>query len=172
MKKNHTKKLAVAGILCAVAVVGSLFSFPVFGSKCAPVQHMVNILCAVFLGPWYGVAVAFVASLLRNLLGLGSLLAFPGSMCGALLCGLVYWKSRNLPATLVGEVFGTGIIGGLLSYPIAVAFMGVTAGSIAFYAYVVPFLVSTVGGSILAGALVFALQRSGAFQSMHATLEG
>ena len=123
MKSNSTKKLAVAGILCAVAVVGSMFSFPVFGSKCAPVQHMVNILCAVFLGPWYGVGVAFVASLLRNLLGLGSAVAFPGSMCGALLCGVAYWKSRNLPLTLVAEVFGTGIIAGLLSYPIAIAFM-------------------------------------------------
>ena len=69
--KSNTKKLALAGVLCAVAVVGSMFSFPVFGSKCAPVQHMVNVLCAVLLGPWYGVAVAFVASLLRNLLGLG-----------------------------------------------------------------------------------------------------
>ena len=116
-------------------------------------------------------AVAFLASLLRNIFGLGSLLAFPGSMCGALLCGLVYWNTRNLPATLAGEVFGTGIIGGLLSYPVAVAFMGVVAGSIAFYAYVVPFLVSTVGGSILAGILVFTLQKSGALKSMRAALE-
>ena len=77
------KKLALASVLTAVAVVGSTFSFPVFGSKCSPVQHMVNILCAVFLGPGFGVASAFVASLLRNLMGLGSLLAFPGSMCGA-----------------------------------------------------------------------------------------
>ena len=92
-------------------------------------------------------------------------------MCGALLCGLVYWKTRNLPATLAGEGFGTGIIGGLLSYPVAVAFMGVVAGSIAFYAYVVPFLVSTVGGSILAGILVFTLQKSGALKSMRAALE-
>ena len=171
MRKNSTKKLALAGVLCAVAVVGSMFSFPVFGSKCAPVQHMVNILCAVFLGPWYGVGAAFVASLLRNLLGLGSLLAFPGSMCGALLCGLVYKKTKNLPLTLVGEVFGTGIIGGLLSWPVAILFMGKSAGDIAFYAYVVPFLVSTVGGSILAGALVFALQKSGALKSMRAALE-
>ena len=65
----------------------------------------------------------------------------------------------------------TGIIGGLLSYPVAVAFMGVVAGSIAFYAYVVPFLVSTVGGSILAGILVFTLQKSGALKSMRAALE-
>ena len=153
--KTNSKKLALAGVLCAVAVVGSMLQFPVFGSQCAPVQHMVNVICAVFLGPGYGVAVAFLASLLRNIFGLGSLLAFPGSMCGALLCGLVYWK----------------IIGGLLSYPVAVAFMGVVAGSIAFYAYVVPFLVSTVGGSILAGILVFTLQKSGALKSMRAALE-
>ena len=96
MKSLSVKKLALAGMLCAVAVVGSLFSFPMFGSKCAPVQHMVNILCAVLLGPWYGVGVAFVASLLRNLLGLGSLMAFPGSMIGALLCGVMYWKVKKL----------------------------------------------------------------------------
>lgn len=35
-------------------------------------------------------------------------------MCGALLCGIVYHKTKNLLATLCGEVFGTGIIGGLL----------------------------------------------------------
>ena len=170
-QRTLIKKLALASVLTAVAVVGSTFSFPVFGSKCAPVQHMVNILCAVFLGPGFGVAAAFVASLLRNLMGLGSLLAFPGSMCGALLCGLVYKKTKNLPLTLVGEVFGTGIIGGLLSWPVAILFMGKSAGDIAFYAYVVPFLVSTVGGSILAGILVFSLEKSGALKSMRAAME-
>ena len=70
MKNTNIQKLSIAGILCALAVVGSLFSFPVLGSKCAPIQHMVNIVCAVLLGPWYGVAVAFAASLLRNVLGL------------------------------------------------------------------------------------------------------
>ena len=112
MKKFSVKKLALAGMFCALCVVGSVFSFPMFGSKCAPVQHMVNVLCAVLLGPWWGVGVAFVASLLRNLLGLGSLMAFPGSMFGALLCGLVYHKTKNILATMVGEVFGTSILGG------------------------------------------------------------
>ena len=157
-------------MLCAVAVVGSMFSFPVFGSKCAPVQHMVNVLCAVLLGPWYGVAVAFVASLLRNLLGLGSLMAFPGSMCGALLCGIVYHKTKNLLATLAGEVFGTGIIGGLLAWPVAVFLMGKAAGDIAFYAYVVPFLVSTVGGSIIAGVVLIALEKNGALKKCRQVL--
>ena len=68
MKQFGTRKLCYAGILCAVAVVGSFFYIPVFGSKCVPVQHMVNILCAVLLGPFYGVGVAFCASLIRNLL--------------------------------------------------------------------------------------------------------
>lgn len=173
MKNKPIKKLALAGVLCAVAVVGSVFvSFPVFGSKCAPVQHMVNILCAVFLGPWYGVAVAFVASLLRNLLGVGTLLAFPGSMCGALLCGLAHWKTKNLPVTLTAEVVGTSILGGLAAYPIAIAFLGADAGQVAYYAYIVPFLISTAAGAVLAGALTLALQRSGALKSMQATLEG
>lgn len=169
--KTNTKKIALAGVLCAVAVVGSMFSFPVFGSKCAPVQHMVNVLCAVLLGPWYGVAVAFVASLLRNLLGLGSLMAFPGSMCGALLCGILYHKTKNLLATLAGEVFGTGIIGGLLAWPVAVFLMGKAAGDIAFYAYIVPFLVSTVGGSIIAGVVLIALEKNSTLKKMQASLD-
>ena len=161
MKETRTKKLCVAGVLVAVAVVGSMFSFPVFGSKCAPIQHMVNILCAVLLGPWYGISVAFCASVIRNLLGLGSLMAFPGSMLGALLCGIAFWTSRNIPLTLIAEVFGTGILGGLCAYPIAILFMGMQAGEIAFYAYIIPFLVSTVGGAVISAVLLGALKNTG-----------
>ena len=89
-RKVNVKKLAVAAVLAAVAVVGSYINFPVFGSKCSPVQHIVNVFCAVLLGPAYGVGAAFVASILRNIMGLGTLLAFPGSMIGALLGGLLY----------------------------------------------------------------------------------
>ena len=113
---------------------------------------------------------AFVASLLRNLLGLGSLMAFPGSMFGALLCGLAYHKTRQLLPTLVAEVFGTSILGGLCAYPVAILLMGKSAGDIAFYAYIVPFLVSTAGGAVIAGVLLFSLQRSGALRSMQTTL--
>ena len=109
----NTKKLALTAIFAAVAVVGSMFSFPVFGSKCAPVQHLVNVLCAVFLGPWWGLAAAFIASVIRNMTGLGTLLAFPGSMCGALLSGILYRKFKALPAAWIGEIFGTAVIGGM-----------------------------------------------------------
>ena len=113
MNNQQTKKLCIAAVFCAAAVAGSLFSFPVLGSTGAPVPHTVNILCAVLLGPWYGVGVAFAASLIRNLFGIGSLMAFPGSMFGALLCGLVYRYTKNIPLTLGGEVFGTAVLGGL-----------------------------------------------------------
>ena len=67
MQSVKTKKLAIAAIFVALAVVGSAFiQFPVFGSQCSPTQHMVNVLCAIFLGPGYGVGVAFCASLIRT----------------------------------------------------------------------------------------------------------
>ena len=91
---TSTQKLAIAGVLTAAAVAGSLISVPVAGSKCAPVQHMVNVFAAVMLGPWWGIGIAFCASLIRNLLGIGSLLAFPGSMVGALCCGEVLQPIR------------------------------------------------------------------------------
>lgn len=170
MRKTNIQKLTIAALLCAVAVVGSLFSFPVFGSKCAPVQHMVNILCAVLLGPWYGVAVAFCASLLRNLLGLGTLMAFPGSMLGALLCGVTYWKLRHILPTLIAEVFGTSILGGLCAYPVAIALMNQSAADVAFTAYIIPFFVSTAGGAVISGILLYALQKTTVLHTMQTRL--
>ena len=159
MTKINSKKLAIAGVFCAVSVVGSLFSFPVFGSKCSPVQHMVNILCAVLLGPGYSLGAAFAASLIRNLVGLGSLMAFPGSMFGALMCGVVYAKTKNIFGTLIGEVFGTAVLGGLCAYPIAILFMGQSAAGLAFYAYIIPFLISTAAGAVISAVLIYSLKK-------------
>ena len=57
MNKN-LKKLILAAIFAGLAVVGSMVSIPVFGSKCAPIQHIVKVMCAIFLGPWYGLGCA------------------------------------------------------------------------------------------------------------------
>ena len=170
MTKINTKKLAIAGIFCAVAVVGSMLSFPVFGSKCSPVQHMVNILCAVLLGPSYGLGAAFAAALIRNLLGLGSLMAFPGSMFGALVCGLVYVKTENILGTLIGEVFGTSVLGGLCAYPVAIFLMGQSAAGLAFYAYIIPFLISTAAGAIISAVLIYSLKKSNILHAMQEAL--
>ena len=165
-KQNTTRRLALAGILIAVAVVGSLVSVPVAGSKCAPIQHMVNVFAAVVLGPWWGVAIAFCASLLRNLLGIGSLLAFPGSMVGALCCGLVYRFTKRLSLTCLAEALGTGILGGLAAYPVAKLLMGLEPAG--FTVYMLPFLISTAVGSVLAFAVLKILEKSHVLREIEA----
>lgn len=168
MEKIKLKKLVLTAVFAAVAVVGSLFSFPVFGSKCAPVQHLINVLCAVILGPGYGVAAAFVSSLIRNLLGLGTLLAFPGCMCGALLAGILYHYIKKLPAAYIGEVFGTAVIGGMLSYPVAAFIMG--SKGAALFTFVVPFLISTAGGTLLAVLITVPLKQTGVLDKIKSEL--
>ena len=87
------KKTALAGMLVALTVALSGFSIPIGASKCFPIQHLVNVLAGVFLGPVYGVSMAFCVSLIRNILGTGSLLAFPGSMVGAFLGAYLFQKT-------------------------------------------------------------------------------
>lgn len=147
-----TRKLTYAGILTAIAVLGSVLSFPVLGSRCAPVQHLVNILAAVLLGPFWGIGAAFAASLLRNIAGLGSLMAFPGSMLGALYCGIAYHCTRRIGITCLAEALGTGILGALAAYPVAAVLMGLNPTS--YTVYILPFLISTGVGSAAAFLLL------------------
>lgn len=156
--KWNMKKWTVSAMLTAVGVALSTFSIPVGASRCFPVQHLVNVIAAVFLGPVYGVSMAFCTSLIRNLMGTGSLLAFPGSMIGAWLGAVMYQRFGQLYAACIGEVFGTGILGGLACYPVAALLMG---KEVALFAYVLPFLVSTVGGTAFAALLIGVLNQSG-----------
>lgn len=147
----EVRKLTYAAIFMAIGVLSAhLIYIPVGIAKCFPVQHAINILLAVLLGTRYSVSTAFGIALLRNILGTGSLLAFPGSMVGAALAGLVYHKTKSIWGAILGEVFGTGILGALLAYPLAKYFIGSPVG--AFF-FVVPFMISTAGGSIIAYAL-------------------
>ena len=166
--KVNVKKLAVSAMLAAAAVVMSGFAIPIGASKCFPIQHLCNIIAGVFSGPWYGVAMAFTTSLIRNLIGTGSLLAFPGSMVGAYLCGFLYRKTGRLAAAYFGEVFGTGILGGILCYPVAELLMGKEA---ALFMYVMPFLMSTLCGTILAVVLIGVMEKSRVFAYFNHLLE-
>lgn len=143
-----TKKLTLSALFIAIGVLAGQFIYiPLGASKCFPVQHTINVLSAVLLGPYYGVVNAFCISLLRNFMGTGSLMAFPGSMVGAFLAGQIYRITKNNYMTAFAEVFGTGILGGFLAVPIAIFIMGNAVGT---FAYVVPFLISSVGGSFIA----------------------
>ena len=154
-----TKEVARAVILVAIAVALSPFFIPVGISKCFPAQHMVNVLSAVMLGPAYAVGIAAIAAIIRNILGLGTLLAFPGGMIGALLAGLAYRASRNIYLGGLGEIVGTGLLGSLASvWIIAPLFMGKT---LALATLMLAFSVSTLGGTIIGIIALHFLRKGG-----------
>jgi energy coupling factor transporter S component ThiW len=146
-RSNLTLKLSTCGVLIALGVVLSAFYIPVGGAKCFPAQHVINICSAVLLGPFYALANAFIISLIRNMTGLGSLLAFPGSMIGALCASLLYEKFQNHRIAVVGELFGTGLIGAILAAPLAIVLMGKEVG---IFFFILPFILSSLAGSLIA----------------------
>ena len=80
----ETRKLAFTALFMAVGVLSAhLVYIPIGVAKCFPVQHTINVLLAVLIGTQYSTGAAFGVAILRNILGTGSLLAFPGSVIGA-----------------------------------------------------------------------------------------
>ena len=152
-----------------MGVLGGTLSVPVGFSKCCPMQSVINIIGGVFLGPWYATAMAFCVALLRNLLGTGSIMAFPGSMCGALLAGLLYRCLPKLWMSCLGEIIGTGIISALLAWPIAIFILGTPSAP---FAYVVPFMTAALVGVVIASVLMFLMNRSGALNAMRRLARG
>ena len=129
----NTKKLVTTALIIAMGVVSnSLFVIPIGLAKVAPMQHLLNVLTAVWLGPGYAVLQAFGVSVLRNLLGTGTVFAFPGSMIGAVCAGLFYARTQKIGYAALGEWIGTGILGSLVSTLLAQFFMGMEAALMLF----------------------------------------
>jgi len=146
-----------------MGVALSPFSIPLGVARVFPIQHMINVIASVLLGPGYAVGMAFATSLIRNSLGTGTLLAFPGSMLGALLAGLAakYMENKLVPVC-AGELIGTGVLGALAAYPIAAFIMG---RDVALFGFVIPFVASSLGGAVIAFVLLRALKHTGIFQT-------
>ncbi|MEG1550877.1 MAG: energy coupling factor transporter S component ThiW [Oscillospiraceae bacterium] len=161
---KNLRKLTASAFLVALGVVMSTFYIPLGFAKCFPIQHLINVIAGVTLGPAYGVAIAFVISCIRIMMGTGSFLAFPGSMVGALLCGLLYHFFKKIWVAFLGEIIGTGILGAFLAFPIAAYLMGNT--SVAFYTYVIPFMASTVIGSAIAVVILTATLKTGVLNKL------
>ncbi|MFW6001496.1 MAG: energy coupling factor transporter S component ThiW [Halanaerobium sp.] len=157
----NNKKLTFSALLIALGTLsGHLIYIPVGAAKAFPVQHLINVLSAVLLGPAYAVLNAFIISLLRNMLGVGSLLAFPGSMFGALIAGIFYQIFKHKLWAIAGELFGTGLLGAVAAYPIAQYIMG---SSTAVFFFVIPFSLSAVGGVVIAYLFLKAVERADNF---------
>ncbi len=151
---EKTRKLTLTAMMVAIGTMTSnLFFIPIGFTKVFPVQHFLNVLSAVLLGPYYAVLQAFSVSLLRNIMGTGSLFAFPGSIVGALLASLLFLKTRKLYMAFVGEVFGTGILGAILAYPLAAFLLGQKA---TLFGFIPLFIFSSIVGALL-GAIILSI---------------
>ena len=161
---GKTQKLTYTAIIAAITTVSSsVIYIPVGFAKIFPIQHFANILSAVLLGPWYAVIQAFLSSTLRNMLGTGSIFAYPGSMIGAFLAAILYSKTKKLGMAALGEVVGTGIFGAMATYPIAVLFLGQEA---TLFGLVPAFMISSFTGALMGYALLKVLIRNKAFGGM------
>jgi energy coupling factor transporter S component ThiW len=145
MRKTH--KLTLTAMLIAIGTLSSNVLFiPIGFTKVFPIQHFLNVLSAVLLGPIYAVAQALCVSILRNIMGTGSIFAFPGSMVGALLAGLLFMKTKKIYMAFFGEVIGTGIIGAMLAYPIATLLLGQNA---TVFGFIPLFIFSSIAGALI-----------------------
>lgn len=150
------KKICFAGFLIALAISMSTLYVPTAFAKAFFVQHFINLVAAVTLNPLLAVFVAFATSLIRNILGIGTILAFPGSMIGAFLAAVMYSRSQSLFKAYLGEIIGTGLLGSL-----AAGLLGdlVLNKQGLFALLVVPFMLSTLVGASLALVLITALKK-------------
>src|SRR5690625_4504946 len=149
---RRTKLITTMAVFIAIGTLDSqLIWFPAGVAKAYPVQHAINVMAAVILGTGPAVTIAFIIGVLRNLLGLGSLLAFPGGMIGAFLAGILYKHFKHNIAAAFGEVLGTCVIGSLFGVPFAKSLMGTAFGALFF---IPPFRVRIITGGFIVGFIV------------------
>ena len=91
-------------------------------------------------------------------------------MIGPIVGGLLYRKFGTWWSVYIGEVFGTGVLGAMASYPLFRMFYGLDAQSPFYF---IPFYVpSAAVGAAMGVAVLLILQRSGLLKRMTAQLAG
>lgn len=139
-----------------------LCTFVYFPSM-APFQHFVNVLSAVFLGPYYAFCAALLCGALRMMSG-RTIQAVVGAVFGAFLSGLLYKKTKSLWGAVTGEIIGTGFISAMAAYPLMKFFYGLDAQSPFYY---IPFYApSSAMGAFLAVLVLGVLKRSGTLERL------
>ena len=158
-KKNTRKMVLTAMLACLAFVLNTFVYFPAM----APFQHFVDVLAAVFVGPWYGFAASLICGVMRMLSG-RTIQAVTGAIFGPILGGLLYRKTENIYLVFLGEVVGTGFCGAMASYPLMKLFYGLDAQS-PFY-YIPYYTPSAIVGAGMGVAVVLILKRAGILNRM------
>lgn len=155
-------RLTIAGLLAGAGFILSGIYFPFGPTRCFPFQHTVNVIAGILLGPWWAMGVAFTTSVIRFLMGTGTLFAFPGSIPGAFMVGIAYkFSGKDLSA--FAEPLGTGPIGATISALI----LGPAIGkSIGLWSLQTAFLTSSIPGSIIGFLFIVTLRKAGVLDSL------
>ncbi|MDD4843268.1 MAG: energy coupling factor transporter S component ThiW [Anaerotignum sp.] len=163
---SSTLKLVFISMMVAIGVVIS----PLLRIEgMCPTAHLINIVCAVFMGPWYALLNATLIGVIRMLFLSIPPLALTGAVFGATLSGLLYRTSKgNLLFAVIGEVIGTGIIGSIVSYPIMKFLVG--KGSLSLFFYTPMFLTATLMGGSVAYLFLITLKKNGMLQKIQNSL--
>ena len=162
-KSNSILKLTVLSMLVALGVVIS----PILRVEgMCPMAHFINIVCSVFMGPWYSLLCATLIGIIRMAtMGIPPL-ALTGAVFGAFLSGVLYRMSKGkIICAVVGEVIGTGIIGAIVSYPVMTYLWGRDGLSWMFY---VP---SFICGTLIGGSIAYVFLRKIASNGMLTKLQ-
>jgi len=155
-KMAETRRIVLTSLFAALAVVLSFIHIPVGPAKVFPFQHMVNALSGVLIGPWYGALAALIAGIIRNVIGTGTPLAYPGGIPGAIIVGLAYKYLRKDWACLT-EPFGTGVIGAGLVVLVLSPIMG---KEFAFLVIFPAFMASSIPGAMIGYFLLKTLRKT------------
>lgn len=134
-----------------------------------PMAHLINITCAVFLGPFYSLLCALLIGIIRMMVMGIPPLALTGAIFGATLSGVFYKLSKGkIIAAVIGEIIGTGIIGAIVSYPVMTYLWG--KEGLTWFFYVPSFICGTLIGGSIAYLLLKRLEVSGALKKMQEAL--
>ena len=165
-KRTNIRKMVLCAIFASLAFVLNTF---VYFPAMAPFQHFVNVMAAVFLGPWWGCVSAFLCGVMRMMSG-RTIQAVTGAIFGPILGGLIWKKTRNIYLVCVGEVIGTGIIGAMASYFPMKWFYALDVQNPLYY---IPFYTpSAVVGGIMGVMVLVLLKRAKVLDRFLIELEG
>ncbi len=145
---KNSKKLVKMIVLSMLVAIGVVISPILRVEGMCPMAHFINIVCSVFLGPWYSLLCATLIGIIRMMtMGIPPI-ALTGAIFGAFLSGVFYRASKGkIIFAVIGEIIGTGIIGAILSYPVMTFIWG--KEGLTWLFYVPSFICGTlIGGSI------------------------